>query len=200
MRPLQITLFIIGLMFLSAQTFRHIHVKFFAPTVSVLDQYEPQIEKDIKASQSLDELLVLYEKAREKVKQYEANSDNEKIDVRNRYEVEPYKSEYQIRSSIKTWEEHDNAINRLRFYWFCGFLSVLIGLFVYLKIDRWVGMAGLITGFTEMIAWTCPTIFGIFGRNDFERLLSNKLFFSLVSWCLLLVIWLALCKIEGKRR
>jgi hypothetical protein len=47
MRALQTTLFIIALVVLSTQTFRHIHVKFFQPKHSALDKYNEKVEQDI---------------------------------------------------------------------------------------------------------------------------------------------------------
>ncbi|MBS9777977.1 MAG: hypothetical protein KGV50_04355 [Gammaproteobacteria bacterium] len=201
MRPLQITLFIMAFVFLSGQIFRHINVKFFAQKTSVLDQYDEQVEKDIKTSQTLDELVAIYEQKKENIKKYEADANNKKIKPHERHSVEPYKSQFQAEEAIKTWEEHDHHIKKLRFYWFCGFLSILIGMVTYIKIDRWVGLAAVITGFTEMIFWTSPRIIGFSGsRHEFEKLLTNKLIFSIISLVLLLVVWFALYKVQGKHR
>lgn len=190
MRALQITLFVIALTFLSTQTFRHIHTKFFSTYASVLDQYDTSVEKAIVETPDLDTLVAIYEAEKAKVEAYEANPENQVIESYDQQNIEPYKSLYQAKRGIQEWEAYDQAIKKMRFYWFCGLLSVLIGFIAYLRIDQWVGMVGLITGFSEMIFWTCPTIIGVFGpRIEFERLLNNKLFFSIVSWLILLVAW-----------
>lgn len=199
MRALQITLFVIALTFLSTQTFRHIHTKFFSTYESVLDQYDTSVEKAIVETPDLDTLVAIYEVEKAKVEAYEANPENQVIESYDQQNIEPYKSLYQAKRGIQEWEAYDQAIKKMRFYWFCGLLSVLIGFIAYLRIDKWVGMVGFITGFSEMIFWTCPTIIGVFGpRIEFERLLNNKLIFSIISWLTLLVAWYVM-KVLHKR-
>ena len=201
MRKLQITLFIIGLIFLSTQTFRHIYVKWIEDYTSVLDKYNEKVEKEIKKSQNIEDLIKLYDKAFNKVKKYEQDPKNPKIKERDKRDTEPYKTMMKIRGSIYDYENHKSQIDKLRFYWFCGFLSVLIGCFVYIKFDQWIGIVGMITGFSEMIFWTCPTFIGIFGSKfEFEKLINNKLFFSIVTWILLICLWLVMYKVKGKIR
>ncbi|MBN1253691.1 MAG: hypothetical protein JXA50_00240 [Deltaproteobacteria bacterium] len=199
MRALLITLFIIGLVTLSTQTFRHIYVKWLEPRSSVLDKYEEKIEKDIKKSQDLDELLVLYDKAHGKVTVYEKDAKNPYIPDKERHNKEPYKSEYKLKNSIRNWESYSRDIFRLRFFWVCGFLSIVIGSLAYVKFDRWIGIVGLIAGFSEMIYWTCPFNFS-YTNYEFERLLTNKLIFSLIAWLLLICLWLFATKFVGKKR
>ena len=201
MRKLQITLFIIALLFASTQTFRHIYVKWLEPTKSVLDKYDEKIEQEIEGSKNIEELLSLYNEAYNKVREYERNPRNAEIKQSERDYKEPYKTERKIRKSIEEWESHKLQIHKLRFYWFCGFFSLIIGSIVYIRLDKWLGIIGAITGFTEMIFWTSPTIFGIFGaRFEFERLLTNKLFFSIITWFLLILTWFLLYKFQGKER
>ncbi len=201
MRYLQITLLILGLLFQSTQTFRLVYTKWLQPKESVLDKYNEKVEQDIEKSKNIEELMALYDDANKKVKEYEENTDNPEIQHKDRHDKEPYKTERKIRSAINEWESHNFLIHKLRFFWFCGLFSVIIGFIVYIKIDRWLGIIGLITGFTEMIYWTCPVIFGFFGaRFEFERLLNNKLFFSVITWLLLIISWFILNKFEGKKR
>ena len=201
MRKLQITLFIIALLFSSTQTFRHIYVKWLEPKTSVLDKYDEDIEQEIAESKSIEELLSLYDKAKNKVDEYECNSENPEIKERDKEYKEPYETEIKIRESINEWESHNEDIRKIRFFWFCGFFSMVVGFFAYVKIDQWLGIVGVITGFAEMIFWTCPRIFGFFGaRYEFERLLSNKLFFSVVTWALLIATWFLLYYFEGKSK
>ena len=60
MRALQTTLFIIALVVLSTQTFRHIHVKFFQPKHSALDKYNEKVEQDIEQSKSLERATKIF--------------------------------------------------------------------------------------------------------------------------------------------
>ena len=201
MRYLQITLLILGLLFQSTQTFRLFYTKWLQPKTSVLDNYHEKVEKDIEKTKNIEELLTLYDKAHEQVKEYENNPDNPKILHDERHDKEPYKTEKKIRGAITDWEMHNFLIHKLRFFWLCGLFSVIIGFVVYIKIDRWLGVIGFITGFTEMIYWTCPVIFGFFGaRFEFERLLNNKLFFSVITWFFLIISWFILNRFEEKRR
>ena len=199
MRPLQITLFIIALVFLSTQTFRHIYVKFIVSNESILDVYDEKISKEVKQSNDIDELIIIFEKARNDVQKYESNTENKEIEISERYETEPYKTEYIAKQAIKEWEEYNNIIKKMWFYWTCGLLSVLAGFIAYTKVDKWAGMVGFITGFSEMIYWTSPAIIGLFGpRFEFERLLTNKLIFSIISWIILVISWFVMDRIINK--
>lgn len=198
MRKFQIVLLIIGLTVLSTQTFRHVYVKWFQQKTSVLEQFDESYEKKIKESKNIDELLSLY-----KIKLKESKEKNKvKSKTNSRLIRNSYNSDLSvIKRAIRDWERKDNAIKQLRFYWTCGLLSVIIGLLVYIKIDRWIGITGLIVGFSEMIYWTFPIVFGFFGsKHEFTRLLNNKLLFSSLSWLLLIVLWFFLYKVEGKQR
>ncbi|MBU1043940.1 MAG: hypothetical protein KJ915_06030 [Candidatus Omnitrophica bacterium] len=198
MRNFQKVLFIIALLFLSTQTFRHVYTKWFEPKESILVKYNEDVEKDIAKSKDIKELLALYDNAYKKVKEYEKNTEN--IDHDKMYHEEPYKTERTLKQAIEKWEEDNLEIQKMRFFWFCGFFSILIGFIVYAFIEQWVGIVGIITGFLEMIFWTCPTIFGFFGpRFQFDKLLNNKLIFSVISWILLIIVWLLLYKFPGKQ-
>jgi hypothetical protein len=200
MRRLQITLFIIAMVFSSTQTFRHVYTKWLEPKTSVLDKYDEKIEKDIYKSKSINELLALFDDAHKKVKAYEKDKNNPEINEHQKEDKEPYKTMIKIQDSIEKWESYGIQISKMRFFWSCGLISVILGFFIYIYLNDWLGMVGIITGFTEMIFWTCPTIFGIFGaRFEFERLLNNKLFFSIITWLLLLSAWFLLQKLEEKK-
>jgi hypothetical protein len=200
MRKLQITLFVISMVFSSTQTFRHVYTKWLEPKTSVLDKYDEKIEKDIYESKSINELLALYDTAHKKVEAYEKDETNTEIEEHEKRHNEPYKTKIKIQNSIQKWESYELQISKLRFFWFCGLLSAIVGFIIYNRLNGWVGMVGIITGFSEMIFWTCPTIIGIFGaRFEFERLLNNKLFFSIVTWFLLLVAWFLLHKFDEKK-
>ncbi len=201
MRTLQIVLCIIGLIFLSTQTFRHVYVKWVQSTDSALDLYDDKTDRDIKVSKSIEELVSQYDKAYKSVKEYENDTNNPKLKWRERERTEPYKSEIKLKKAIEKWEYHQLQIQKLRFYWFCGFFSICLGFFVYVKIDQWLGMIALITGFSEMIFWTFPVVFGFFGsKYEFENLLNNKIIFSILSWVLLIAVWVLMHKFKGKQR
>jgi hypothetical protein len=191
MRPLQITLFVMGLLVLTTQTFRHVYVKWVEPTTSVLDQFNDQTEQDIAAAKSLDELVTLYAEVHRKVKEEDLKTKDAKERDYSRTEREPYKSEWKLRQAIETREGHSKKIFELHFFWACGAGSLVVGLLCYRLVNRWLGIAGVIAGFLEMLWWTAPQ-FRAFGSGvEFDRLLTQKIIFSLISWVLLVGLWLA---------
>ena len=190
MRGTQITLFVLGLMILGTQTFRHVYVKWIEPTGSVLDKYRPPIAEDVAATEDLDALVALYEPARERVRVYEETATLEDIDLARRTGREPYRSEQTARDAIERWEAQGRSVFQLRFYWLVGLLSVVGGLLAYARINPWLGMVGIITGFTEMAVWTSPLWHAWGPQAQFERLLNQKLVLSLVSVALLVGLWL----------
>lgn len=190
MRPLQITLFILGLVVLSTQSFRHIYVKWVEPTGSVLDEYREQIEEDIALSKDLDEIVALYDAAYEKVQEYERHGTNEQIEESERWHREPYESERKLRSAIERWEAQSKDIFQLWVYWSCGLAAIVFGLLAYRRLNRWLGMVGIITGFTEMAFWTSPLWREWGPQAEFERLLTAKLLLSVVATALLVGLWM----------
>jgi hypothetical protein len=190
MRGTQITLFVIGLLILGTQTFRHVYVKWIEPTSSVLDEYRPPIAEDIADTKDLDELVALYDVASKQVKAYEQTASLKDIDLSKRTDAEPYKSEAEVRTAIERWEAQSRSVFQLRFYWLMGLLSIVVGLFAYARINPWLGMVGIITGFTEMAVWTSPLWHSWGPQSQFERLLNQKLLLSILSMALLIGLWL----------
>jgi len=190
MRGTQITLFVLALLVLGTQTFRHVYVKWIEPTDSVLDAYRPPIEEEIAASEDLDTLVALYDKAWKNVQAYEESASNDEIEQATMMGLEPYESERAARHAIERWEAQSQSIFQLRFYWLVGLLSIIGGLIAYTRVNRWLGMVGLITGFLEMTVWTSPLWHAWGPQAQFERLLDQKLILSLVSVALLVGLWL----------
>lgn len=197
MRGTQITLFVIGLLILGTQTFRHVYVKWIEPTDSVLDEYRPPIAEDILETKDLDELVALYDAAFQKRKAYEETASLESIDLSKRTGADPYESEAEVRDAIERWEAQSRSIFQLRFYWFVGLLSVVGGLFAYTRINPWLGMVGIITGFTEMTVWTSPLWHSWGPQAQFQSLLNQKLLLSFVSVALLVGLWLFRARQSG---
>jgi len=191
MRGLKITLFILGMLLLGTQTFRHVYVKWIEPTGSALDAYREEVDEDIAASQDLDELLVLYEKAREARKEFEDSHPD--FTPEQRYSQKTrviFEKEQKLEHAIRQLEAQSKSLFDLHFYWICGLLSVVLGLLAYCRINRWLGMAGMITGFTEMAFWTSPLWRSGGPQGEFDKLLTTKLVLSLTTLALLIGIWL----------
>ena len=189
MRPLQTTLFVLLLLVLATQSFRHVYVKWIEPTGSVLDEFRPSVEEDIAASKDLDELRALYAKAHALVKPYEEGRSLREIQLARETNQDVYLEETRLRQAIERVEAQGRSLAQLWFYWGCGLLSILLGLLAYARLNAWVGMVGLITGFTEMAVWTSPLWRSGGPQGEFERLLTTKLILSFASMALLLALW-----------
>lgn len=191
MNALQKTLAVITFMVLATQTVRHTYLLWFEPKESVLDKYQP-LKGEIASIATLDELLRRYDETHKQVeaaRQEWLKKPEKDRSFINELETEPYKTENMLHEAITGWEAKSKEIRELRFYWSVGFLFFVAGLLVYKKQNRWLGLTLLITSFSEIIYWTSPTIFGS-NTHEFQRLLVNKLAFSVVSLILLIaVIW-----------
>ncbi len=193
MRPLQTTLFVLLLIVLATQSFRHVYVKWIEPTDSVLDKFRERVEEDIASSTSLEELTERYAKAKAALKGHERTTPLEDMRHGRQADRMPLDEEQELRMAIERVEAQDRELFKLRFYWGCGLLSVLLGLLAYARLNAWIGMVGMITGFLEMAVWTSPLWRSWGPRTRFDRfdlLLDTKLTLSLVSTALLIALWL----------
>jgi hypothetical protein len=198
---LQKTLAIIALLVLGTQTVRHAYLLWLEPRKSVLDKYDRPLEDEISSAASLDELLRRYEPARKAADQARQERLKEAKEGKSDHfddQAEPFKSERALHDAIIDWEGKNKEIGELRFFWFTGFVFLVIGLLSYIRLNRWLGVTLLIGAFSEFIYWTSPTFFG--GHTqEFERLLVNKLAFSVVSLVLLVgVIWV--CEMFSEKK
>jgi hypothetical protein len=191
MNALQKTLAIVALLFLTGQTVRHAYVLWIEPRGSVLDKYDQPLKDQISAATSLDELLRSYDRVYKEVERakQEATKAGKETSYRDETESEPYKSEHALREAITGWEAKSKEIHGIRFYWFIGLGFFVLGLLMYKKLNRWFGLTFLIAAFSEHIYWTSPTFLGR-DTSEFDRLIENKLAFSVVSLALLIgAIW-----------
>jgi hypothetical protein len=195
MRVLQRVLFLMAMSILVPQTVRHFYVKYIAERTSVLDRYQKQAtEKEIEGAQSLEGLLAMYDPARkcsdDLDKQCKGESEEEQSRFRDVHSEE-YDKERKIRGAIGDWEEKSKEIRQLKVYWSFGAGLLLLGIVFCRCAARWLGMALLIPGFSEMIWWTSPS-FGWTGPAvEFDWLLTNKILFTCATLAILLTVWLA---------
>jgi hypothetical protein len=184
MKPLLKTLAILAFVALVVQTVRHAYMLWFEPRGSVLDKYD-QTKSDIGSATSLDELLRRYDPVRKQVDELAKTSPSAAYEQPQK---EPFKSEQALRQAITEWEDDSKEIHAIRLY--CSFAVVLLvlGLFSYRNLNRWLRSSLLIAAFSEFVYWTSPTFIG--STREVDRLLANKLVLSIVSLVLLLVaIW-----------
>jgi hypothetical protein len=199
MKGLEKTIVVLAFLALSSQTIRHAYMLWFEPRASVLDKYDQPRKSEIDAATSLDELLSKYDavhKQADAVRQERAKATKALPDTEGRggvmgrlaedTTVEPFKSENELRQAIKDWEEKSQEIHELWFFWTVGLVLLVAGILLYRTQSRWFGVMLIIAALSEFVYWTCPTFFG--HTREFDRLLWNKLVFSVISLVLLLVV------------
>lgn len=201
MRPLKITLLILALLVLTTQAVRHIYVRYIEPRTSVLDKFdETEAKQVIQSAKSLSELLEEYEPTRRRMDRLDdelgeyasEQPNNEYFGFQQKWREdhkEVYERESELRLAIHYWEERSKEILALRVFWLFGFVFFLVGAILHRKGLDWVGMALIISGSVEMIWWTCPSFRFAGSPLEFDRLLNNKLWFTVITIILLIVAW-----------
>jgi hypothetical protein len=180
MGALQKTLFIIAFLGLLPQTIRHLYVRWAEPSTSVLDKYETPVKEGIKKASSLDELVKQYDEARKKTPEAEGSTVDSRVILAETSNV------LLLQGAIQEWEGRTKEIFELRFFWGCGFVLLLMGIFCYGQTYLWLGLSLITAGITEMIWWTSPSFRWAGGSKEFDKLLTNKIIFSIASIILLL--------------
>jgi hypothetical protein len=201
MKALKITVFLLAVLVLTTQFARHIYVRYLEPRGSVLDTYEQtETKKAIKSAASLDELASRYDAAKKRVdeldqqrKKAEANKSRDDRDVlRDKFgekHKEDYERESDLKAAIQEWEKRSEEIYELRVFWLFGFAFFLAGAFLLFKEREWPGMAFIVPGIIEMIWWTSPSFRFAGSPIEFERLLMNKLAFTIITLMLIIAAW-----------
>ncbi|MDP8213654.1 MAG: hypothetical protein P9M10_00520 [Candidatus Euphemobacter frigidus] len=201
MRKLRITLFVLALLALTTQATRHVYVRYLEPRISVLDKYdETDVKKAIQSATSLSDLLKEYGPARKRVDQLEEEKKQEMATkTRDEYFMfakkwkedhkKEYEQEYKLKQAIQDWEEKSKKIRELRIFWLFGLVFFVAGAFMLTKGLEWLGIAFIIPGAVEMIWWTSPSFTFVGSPLEFDRLLINKLVFTLVTLVLVIVAW-----------
>jgi len=187
-------LFVLAMLVSSTQTFRHVYVKWIMPNTSVLDEFKDQVDTDIESAKTIADLVELYRGAHQRVKRYEADKENPDIEDRQRRHKEPYKTEMKIKGEIESREHDKSQIFKLNFFWATGIFSLLLGVFTFRKLNKWLGLSGIIIGFTEMLCWTSPLFHNRISSKSYDSLLSLKLSYSIITCLILISFWLLLEK------
>ena len=198
MKGLQTTLFILAFLSLSTQSFRHIYVKWIEPEGSILDEFKESYEKKIDSTKTLSELKKLYADAHRRYEKKDNELDSSYAGRKSLNEIGSEKSS--IEQLIRRREERNKEVFELWFFWCCGLFSVIVGIFIFIKLNRWIGMAGLISGFSEMVYWTKPSFRSFGGVPEFETLLNGKLALSIVTLAMLSFLWLFKNRFERKEK
>jgi hypothetical protein len=185
MEALKKTLFIIAMISVTGYTIRHVYLQWFEPHSSVLDQYDDAVNNKIKKATSLQELEKLYAEAHQTTKALERIDSIKAMEEYKRSQLEQYRNESEIKAAILEWETNSQEIYQIRFFWTIGLALAILGFVVYKKINLWLGITVLITGFGEMVYWTSPVFFR--SGVEYDRLLANKTILSVATLVLLIV-------------
>ena len=186
MRGAKIVLFLICITIVSTQTFRHIYVRFLDKDESVLDKYRTEIEVEIYKSKDIEHLENLFAENDIKIKQFENSNDDYE---ENKTYKELKREKDKIRSAIRKAENLDKSRYKLTIYWTMGLICIIFGCVSYFFTSKWISLASLISGFTEMTVWTSP-FFDRSNTLNFIELLNLKLILSIITLVLIITIWL----------
>lgn len=201
MKALKATVLILALLALTTQAVRHVYVRYIEPRTSVLDKFdETAAKKVIQSATALSDIVEEYAPARKRVDELNADLKKElSHQTRDEYYMfeqkwkEDHKQEYEreseLKQAIQDWENRSKEILELRVFWAFGFALFLIGIFLQARGFSWLGMSLLIPGIVEMIWWTCPSFRFAGSPLEFDRLLINKLMFTLATIAIILVWW-----------
>lgn len=210
MRPLRIVILLLAVLVLTTQAARHIYVRYIEPRTSVLDRFEEtDAKKVIQKATTLDEIVKAYEPARKRVDELDKDLKQElSTKTRDEYYMyeqkwkEDHKQEYEreeeLKKAIQEWEDRSKEILELRVFWFFGLAFFLVGVIMLHRGKNWIGTAFLIPGVVEMIWWTSPSFRFVGSPIEFDRLLNNKLGFTLVTLVFILTAWY-LSQRKGKK-
>ena len=151
----------------------------------LLDRYDHPLGDRISSARSLAELVRLYDPVKREADRIQAAAAKDHQGPSAYDEnLEPFRSERDLRQAIQGWEGKNKEIRSLRFYWTAGFLVLCLGFVLHRWGNRWAGLTLEIAAFAEFIYWTSPSFFRENVR-EFDRLLTQKLLLSVVSVVLL---------------
>jgi hypothetical protein len=197
MKVLQVILGMVALILVAFQTYRHAYLLWIVPRESVLSKYD-KTEQKIIAAKGLDELVSLYEKAREQEEKEQKTSAPAPAPVEEIKtpdglvtRMSPHKDTpaEQLKKAIETWEDHDKQLHQVHFFWWTGLFTLISGFLGYYLINRWLGMTGIIAAFCEMIWWTSPSLRLREANIEFDRLLLIKFIYAAATYALVLMAW-----------
>ena len=188
MRPTVIAMLIIAVSVLSIQTVRHAYLRWIQPKSSALEKYNPSFKNKIKDAESLEALDAEYAKIKKEVDK----ADTEVKDAgreANRFNKEPFKTERELKTAIQNWERRSSEIMQTRFFWCCGLILSVAGVLLFIK-SPWIGLSFIIAGVSQMIWWVSPSFRYNEASAEYQRMLENKFFLSLITFVFVIILWI----------
>jgi len=201
MNALKIIILALSLLVLTTQAARHIYVRYIEPRISVLDKFEEtDATKVIQSAKSLSEIVAQYELARRRTdeldkvlkSQLSVLTRDEYFMIEQKFKEDhsdEYKREAELKEAIEEWESRSKEILELRVFWSFGFGFFLFGVILLSRGNNWMGLSLIIPGIVEMIWWTSPSFRFAGSALEFDRLLNNKLVFTIITLILLVLAW-----------
>ena len=189
MKNIATAVLVIFICLLSTQFIRHAYVRIFYNQESVLDKYN---KKDsgltFDKTASLKELSLIYADAEKRVKIFEKEK-SKKILAQYDNTDEPYYKKNKLEEIITKRETDNRMIMEIVFFWITGLLLTAGGSFIYLKVEKAVGISLIASGLIGM-TWKLGPMFFMSGVNSESLMLLNvKLIFTAVTLAALITYW-----------
>ncbi len=189
MKKLSTTLFVVFIILLSTQFIRNAYDSVFYSRHSVLDKSDKDAEINLDSSLSLKELSMIYADAEKRIKLIESGKGKDKSGKYTSGE-DPYARRVKIQELILTRESNNRSITELLFFWITGIILAAGGSFLYMKSERWTGVALVISGFTEMIWITGPLFFLSRVKPETFLVLNIKLLLTALTLAAVILYWI----------
>lgn len=197
MKGSSLAAFVIASILLCFMGVHYTYYLLFGPQESVLNDY---LEQQIKAAESLDELVAQYEESLQLVKAYE--SERPDMEVLTRYQqqsVEPYESKIRLETAINVWEKKAREYQRIWYSWTAGLILFVIGAAGFGIYRSWIPLSVHIAGLSQMIWSVSPTQMIVGALVEHERLLAAKLLLSMFTFILLMAAWYLSDQMQHRR-
>ena len=198
MKSTVIVMLIIAVSALSIQTVRHAYLRWIQPQSSILEKYNPSFKNKIKDAESLEALDNEYAKVKKEVDKAELETKNAGREM-NRFNKEPFKTERELKTAIQNWERRSAEIKKTGFFWSCGLIISIAGVLLFIKCP-WFGLSFIIAGISQMIWWISPSFSHNEASAEYQRMLENKFFLSLITFAFVLILWLLFCKFKMEKK
>lgn len=197
MKGLQKTLFIILVSILCLQGIRHVHNYLYRYDASGVPEtvqlFEVPLETvDRKAS--TDELMAEYEALRSELQalneQYRAEGRTEEDHFELRQEnAERFSLQNALYSELRQRESMSEKLRDTWVFSIAGMVLVVLGVLLYARGARWLGMGLVIPGLLELMWWSAPT-FSLGGAQlEYQSLLLNKIMLTVIALLIVIGLW-----------
>lgn len=194
MKALKVVLLIFGLYALlhaATQSLRHAFVAFLDPQSSIIAKLDP-VKAEISETTSQEQLVTNYQQAQAKVAAWNEGKAAEEIRQATYGDQEPHHSAELLREAIEAREQQARQLREVHFYWWTGMGCLVLAIGCWYRVDRWLGVGLLMVAFTEMLYWTSPEFRLWSAGDEFSRLVSWKLIYSVGTLAVLLGLWVGL--------